>query len=79
MTVPATDPTNHAALIERYIQIRDHISELEAAHKANIAKFKEAQSKIETFFLTHLNKTQSNSIGTSSGTAFRKMLTSNLS
>ena len=66
-----TTTPEYSSLVERYIQLRDHITAREAAHKAEIAKFKEAQARIEKHLLAHLNTTGASSVSTAHGTFFK--------
>lgn len=57
-------------LVDRYIQIRDKIGELEAQHKAQLAPYKEALGKVERLFLAKFNEDGVKSVRTNAGTAF---------
>lgn len=63
-------------LIDKYIKLRDLVSDMEAEHKAKIARAKSAMEKIETQLLNTLNETGQESARTKAGTAFKSISTS---
>ena len=62
---------SNADLVARYVELRDKKAEIEAAHKATIAKYTEAMDRLERHFLNHLNETSSESVATVAGTFFK--------
>ncbi len=67
---------DNAALVARYIEIRDLKAKVKAEADEKIAKLDDALDKLERHFLSHLNETKSDSVGTASGTFFKSKVTS---
>lgn len=67
---------NVDALVEKYIKIRDKVSQLKEQHTAQLAPYNEAMDKIEQTLLSYFNETGQESARTSSGTAYRQRATS---
>lgn len=67
---------SNADIVARYVELRDKKAEIEAAHKAHIAKYDEAMEKLERHLLAHLNETASESVATAAGTFFKSETTS---
>ena len=56
------------ALVEHYIKLRDHLSLLEAQHKAACAEVKAQMANAEGFLLEHMNQAGASNLGVSAGT-----------
>ena len=67
---------NMSDLIGKYLKLRDAKAELDAKHKANIARYTKAMTKIETTLLSEFNETGQESAKTSVGTAYVSTRTS---
>lgn len=67
---------NMSDLIGNYLKLRDAKAELDAKHKANIARYTKAMTKIETTLLSEFNETGQESAKTSVGTAYVSTRTS---
>lgn len=76
-TEVATKPQpSLAAIVERYVQLRDTKAAMKAAYEKEAAKIQEALDRIESFMLKHLQDADSESVRTSAGTFFRTRRTS---
>lgn len=62
-------------LVQKYIELRDKKAEMDAAHKAKVAKITDVMDKIEQKMLEVFNNTGMDSIKTEFGTAYRAELT----
>lgn len=71
-----TAPDAYTEIVARYIQIRDAISDKEAAHKAEIAEYKAALAKIERHLLTRLIHMGASHVNTPAGGFYRTERTS---
>lgn len=67
---------NNVEIVARYIELRDKKAEIEAAHKAVIAKYDDAMERLERYLLNHLNETGSESVATAAGTFFKSEVSS---
>ena len=56
------------ALVEHYIKLRDHLSLLEAQHKAACAEVKAQMANAEGFLLEHMNQAGASNLGVAAGT-----------
>lgn len=65
---PALDA---AALIDRYLQLRDRKRELEAVHKEQLKPYKQVMDEIEGRLLTLMQTTGVKSLPATSGTAYQ--------
>lgn len=57
-------------LVGKYIQLRDKKAEMDAEHKARVAKVVEALDKIESVLLKEFQASGMDSVKTSAGTAY---------
>ena len=63
-------------LVSAYIQVRDQVAELEAAHKERIKPYKAALEKLELDVLQALDEAGVESMKTKFGTAYKSQKTS---
>lgn len=71
MTTNVTPQVNIEKRIEQYVKLRDHIKELDDAHKASMAPFREALEKLNGLLLNHLNTVGVDSAKTGAGTVYK--------
>lgn len=65
-----------AEMIEKYIALRSRKREIENVHKAQLAPFNEALTKLGGLILLELDKNKVNSMRSDSGTVFKALETS---
>ena len=63
-------------LIEKYVALRDKKQELEQAHKARVAQYRQVMDKIEAVIQEAFNESGAESMKTNAGTAYRSVRTS---
>lgn len=63
-------------LIDRYIKMRDKITDLKKQCDADVAPIKAAMDRIERHFLNDLNEKGANSFGTPTGVVFKSTVNS---
>jgi uncharacterized protein YccT (UPF0319 family) len=62
--------------VEKYLALKDKISELEEAHKVKLAPMKEMLTKIENAIMAELNRLGADSMKTPAGTAYKSSFVS---
>jgi hypothetical protein len=70
MDATATDRIDFARIVKAHINIRDHRQQLKKQFDEADQQFKQAQAKLESVMLDHLNKTGSEAIRTENGTFY---------
>ncbi len=67
---------DQAAVVERYIAMRDAKAVLKAKYEADKAKYDQGMDKIEKWLLTSMNESGQLSVKTAAGTAYKKTTSS---
>lgn len=65
-----------AQMIEKYLQLRQKLRNIEAAHKSELAPYLEMKEQLELAMLDHLNQNGLESTRCEVGTAFKSTVTS---
>lgn len=65
-----------AALIEKYIALRNKKADIEKRHSAELLPYNEVMGRIENELLLHLQSTKLDSVAGPSGTAYKQLNTS---
>jgi hypothetical protein len=65
-----------AQMIEKYLQLRQKLRNIEARHKLEIAPYLEIKERLEMAMLDHLNREGLDSQKCEAGTAFKSTVTS---
>jgi len=63
-------------IVEKYIMVRDKVSELDRAHKQKTEKLKEILKKLEAALLVQFSELGMESVRTKNGTAYKQVRTS---
>lgn len=59
-------------MVERFVKLRDKITEIEKQHKEQLAPYKDAKERLEGILLEHLNAINASNVRTAHGTVSRK-------
>lgn len=76
MTQETAESAKVDLIVQRYIEVRDKIKELEAAHKDILAPYKASLEKIENFLLARMQDQGLENMKTAYGTAYTTTKTS---
>jgi hypothetical protein len=65
-----------AQMIERYLQLRAKVAQIEERHKGELAPFTKVREQLENLLLAHLNESGADSTKCPAGTAYKSTATS---
>lgn len=65
-----------AEMIEKYLRLRNKVTELKQKHELELQPYKEVMERIEANLLDHLGQTNLDSVKSEAGTAFKQTVTS---
>src|SRR5690349_15143566 len=71
MNAPVSPPFDANKYVDKFVQLRDKIKELDDAHKEAMKPYREMLEQLGNMLLAHLNNTGAEKIGTGAGTVYR--------